>query len=254
MLTALVSVCSGVVIGLFLGVFGGGGSIMAVPLMLYAVGITDPHVAIGTSAVAVTVSALGNLALHARAGNVKWPCASAFAVSGAVGAFAGAVLGQMIDGGHLILGFALAMVGVGLSMLRRPTDAGDPNVHLNPPIARRLIPTGLAAGLASGFFGIGGGFLIVPGLVTAANMTFIHAVGSSLVAVATFAASTAASYAMAGLVRWDIAGFFIVGGLVGGFIGWSVSGYLGQRKALMQRTFSALIFATAAYLVVKAFD
>ncbi len=254
MLTALMSVCSGTVIGLFLGVFGGGGSIMAVPLMLYVVGITDPHVAIGTSAVAVMVSALGNLAIHARAGNVKWPCATAFAVSGAIGAFGGAKLGQMVNGAHLILGFAAAMVGVGISMLRRPTDAGDPGVHISPPIAKRLIPTGLAAGLASGFFGIGGGFLIVPGLVSAANMTFIHAVGSSLVAVTTFAASTAASYAIADLVRWDIAGFFIVGGLAGGLIGRSVSGYFGQRKALMQRAFSVLIFATAAYLVVKAIN
>jgi len=252
MLIPLVSICSGVVIGLLLGVFGGGGSIMAVPLMLYAVGITDPHIAIGTSAVAVTVSALGNLAIHTRAGNVKWPCATAFAVSGAIGAFVGAKIGQLVNGTHLIIGFAVAMVGVGVSMLRRPTDAGDPNVHINPPIAKRLIPTGLAAGLASGFFGIGGGFLIVPGLVSAANMTFIHAVGSSLVAVAAFAASTAASYAIADLVRWDIAGFFIVGGFLGGLIGRAASPYLGQRKALVQRAFSLLIFVTAAYLVVRA--
>ena len=89
MLTDLLTVLSGSAVGFFLGFLGGGGSIMAVPLLLYLVGIGDVHLAIGTSAVAVAVSAAFNLALHAKQGTVKWPCAIAFALSGSVGALLG---------------------------------------------------------------------------------------------------------------------------------------------------------------------
>ena len=81
----LAALLSGAVIGLFLGTFGGGGSVLAAPLLLYAVGVTDPHLAIGTSAAAVAAIALVSLAGHWRAGRVKWPCAALFAVSGFLG-------------------------------------------------------------------------------------------------------------------------------------------------------------------------
>jgi uncharacterized protein len=92
------AVVSGAIVGLVLGLLGGGGSILAVPLLLYLVGIKDPHVAIGTSAVAVSASAMINLILHARKGTIKWSCAIAFAGSGSVGALVGAALGKAADG------------------------------------------------------------------------------------------------------------------------------------------------------------
>lgn len=248
----LAAIGSGVGVGLLLGLLGGGGSILAVPLLLYVVGIADPHVAIGTAAVAVTASAVANLLLHARAGTVKWPCAVTYAGSGVAGAFAGAALGQAVDGHRLLLAFAAAMVGVAVSMFRRPEDAGDPNVHINAAIAARLIPTGALTGLASGFFGIGGGFLIVPGLMTAARMTILNAVGSSLVAVALFGASTAASYAWAGLVEWRPALFFVAGGVGGGLIARGLSPYFAQRKKRLSQIFAGVIILAAAYIVFKS--
>jgi uncharacterized protein len=92
------AVLSGGAVGFSLGLIGGGGSILAVPLLLYVVGISDAHVAIGTSALAVSVNAFGNLIGHWRAGNVKWPCAATFAVSGIVGAATGSTIGKLMDG------------------------------------------------------------------------------------------------------------------------------------------------------------
>ena len=92
------AVAGGAIIALLLGLFGGGGSVLATPLLLYIVGIADPHVAIGTGAAAVAVNAAANLAVQARAGTLKWPCALSFAGAGLAGSLAGAVLAQRVDG------------------------------------------------------------------------------------------------------------------------------------------------------------
>ncbi|MEQ9448942.1 MAG: sulfite exporter TauE/SafE family protein, partial [Rhodospirillaceae bacterium] len=149
----LLAVASGSIVGFFLGLLGGGGSIMAVPLLLYVVGVNDVHLAIGTSAVAVAASAAFSLVVHARGGTVKWRCAIAFAVSGSIGALFGAALGKATDGQHLALAFAAAMLGVGATMLLRKSREGDPDVQLSSKVALRLVPTGFATGAASGFFG-----------------------------------------------------------------------------------------------------
>ena len=188
---------SGGIVGLVLGLVGGGGSILAVPLLVYAVGVTSPHVAIGTSAIAVSLSALGNVVSHARAGNVKWRCAAVFASAGVFGAVAGSTVAKALDGQKLLVLFGALMIIVGITMLRSRSTAGNPEVRLSMTTARELLPLllgiGFAVGLLSGFFGIGGGFLIVPGLMLATGMPLTMAIGTSLVAVAAFGAATAAS-------------------------------------------------------------
>ncbi len=251
MLTEVLAVLSGTLVGFFLGLLGGGGSILAVPLLLYVVGVDDPHYAIGTSAVAVAASAAFSLAVHAKRKNVKWRCALTFAASGSVGALLGAALGKITDGQKLILAFSAAMVGVGISMLLRKSDAGDPNVHISPKVAARLMPTGLGTGIAAGFFGIGGGFLIVPGLIGAANMTMLNAIGSSLVAVTAFGAATAASYAVSGLIIWKQALVFTLGGAVGAVLGQLAGRKLADIKGALNKTFAAFIFVIAAYMAVR---
>ena len=156
------AVLSGGAVGFSLGLIGGGGSILAVPLLLYVVGIRDAHVAIGTSALSVATNAFANLIGHWRAGNVKWSCAATFAFAGIVGAAIGSTLGKLVDGQELLFLFALAMIAVSVAMLRPRAAGGNPNVRLTPWIAARLIAVGLVVGAISGFFGIGGGFLIVP--------------------------------------------------------------------------------------------
>ena len=243
---------SGAVVGLFLAVFGGGGSVLAAPLLLYFVGVADPHVAIGTSAAGVALNAMTGLTGHARAGRVKWPCASLFAVAGVTGAVAGSSLAKLVDGQHLLLFFALAMVLIALSMLRRPGSEGDVAVRLDRRLTLRLAPMGLGAGFAAGFFGIGGGFLIVPGLMAATGMTLMHAQASSLLSVAVFGASTSANYAVSGLVDWAIVLAMVVGGAVGTALGLPIARRLGERAALGRRLFAGLIILVAIYVAIRA--
>jgi uncharacterized membrane protein YfcA len=249
----LLSIGSGSLVGFSLGLLGGGGSILAVPLLVYVVGVRSTHLAIGTSALAVAVNAFANLIPHHRAHNVKWPCAAVFAVSGILGAAGGAALGKAIDGKQLLFLFGLLMVVVAVAMLTpRASRGGDPDVHLTPAIAVRLVGAGLAVGALSGFFGIGGGFLIVPALMLGAGLATINAVGTSLVSVGAFGLTTALSYAFAGMVDWRIAGFFILGGIAGGFAGTKLAGHLAARRALLTQVFAVAVLAVAAFILWRS--
>lgn len=168
---------SGSLVGFMLGLVGGGGSILAVPLMIYVVGVHDPHVAIGTSALAVAANAAVGLFHHARQRNVIWHC-----------------------GGM-------------------------------------------------GFFGIGGGFLVVPGLVGSTGMPMLNAVGTSLVAVTAFGLTTSLNYALSGLVDWPLAGVFIAGGAMGSLIGARVAKRLAGTAGRLTTVFAIVILIVAAYML-----
>ena len=240
---------SGTLVGFTLGLVGGGGSILAVPLMVYLVGVPSPHVAIGTSALAVAANAAANLVPHARAGNVKWRCAATYAAAGIAGAWIGSSLGKAFDGQKLLLLFALLMLVVGVLMLKGRDAIGNPSVRLSRDNAPRIAGFGAATGLFSGFFGIGGGFLIVPGLIASTGMPMINAVGSSLVAVTAFGLTTSLNYAASGLIDWPLAAVFITGGIVGGVIGAMVAKQLSGRKGLLNTVFAVLIFCVAGYMI-----
>lgn len=252
----LATLASGGVIGLILGLVGGGGSILAVPLLIYVVGVGSPHAAIGTAAVAVTVNALASLIGHARAGRVKWRCASVFAVSGMVGAALGAELGKAFDGKRLLVLFGLLMIGVGLSMLRQRRTAEAPDVRLTRESAvtllPRLVPIGLGVGLAAGFFGIGGGFLIVPGLILATAMPLPFAIGTSLVVVSALGLTTATSYATSGLVDWYVTALLVTGGIAGTIGGLALSKVLGTRKGLLERGFAGMVIIIGGYVATSS--
>ncbi len=240
---------SGAAVGLVLALIGGGGSILATPALLYIVGVSNPHMAIGTSALAVSLNAFANLITHARRGNVQWRCALVFAAAGIIGAAVGASVGKMTDAQILLPLFAVLMIIVGFAMLRRRDRAGEARVQLTRENAPRLISYGLGAGALSGFFGIGGGFLIVPGLIGATGMSMLHAIGSSLFSVGAFGATTAVSYALDGLVDWKIAGLFIAGGVIGGVMGTNLAEHLAKQRGMLQRVFAGVIFAVAAYML-----
>jgi uncharacterized membrane protein YfcA len=256
-LQGVLSVASGSLVGFTLGLVGGGGSILAVPLLVYVVGVPSPHVAIGTSAVAVAASAAANLAGHARANTVKWPCAIVFAVAGIAGATGGAQLGKMVDGERLLTLFGVLMVIVGLVMSTPRKSGGNPDIALTRESMLRLAPlliaVGFTVGLLSGFFGIGGGFLIVPGLIGATAMPLINAIGSSLVSVTAFGLTTAASYAWSGWVDWEIAGLFVVGGALGGMLGTRLAAHLAGYKHALSMTFSGIVVAVGLYVVARSF-
>ncbi len=251
----ILSVASGSLVGFVLGLVGGGGSIIAVPLLLYVVGIASPHAAIGTSAIAVALSALANLATQARAGKVKWRCAATFSAAGVVGAWVGSSLALRVPGDVLLPLFGLVMIVVGTVMALRKDAEGNPDVRLSFSTARELLPLllpiGFGVGALSGFFGIGGGFLIVPGLMLATGMPIAHAIATSLVAVAVFGAATASNYALSGLVDWRIAGFFVAGGVVGGLAGTFAGKRLGKRKSALAVTFAGFVVLIGIYIATK---
>lgn len=244
---------AGALIGLVLGAIGAGGSILATPLLVYVVGVGSPHEAIGVGAVAVAAAALANLAFKTRGGAVRWPCGLAFAGAGVIGALIGAQAGKAIDGQKLLALFGALMIMVGVLMARRRGAGGDPTVRLTrasaPTLAPRLAALGFAVGLLSGFFGIGGGFLIVPALMAAASLPIEMAVATSLVAVAAFGASTAASYAAAGLVDWRLAAVFVLGGLFGALPGDVIGRVLANRKPLLNGIFAAIVTLIGAFIV-----
>jgi len=242
---------SGALVGFTLGLVGGGGSILAVPLMVYVVGVGNPHVAIGTSALAVAVNAATGLVQHARAHTVRWRCGLMYAGAGVLGALGGSTLGKNFDGQKLLFLFAILMVVVGVLMLRSRAQRGNPDARCNRQNAPKMLAYGLGTGGFSGFFGIGGGFLIVPGLIAATDMAMINAVGTSLVAVTAFGLTTAANYAFSGLVDWILAITFIAGGVAGGFFGTAAARKLSGGSAL-KTVFALLIFAVAAYMLYRS--
>jgi len=249
----ILALLSGAMVGLVLALIGGGGSILATPLLLYVVGVRDPHMAIGTSALAVSVNAFANLVPHARAGNVRWRCAGVFTLAGVTGALIGAAIGKLTNAHILLPLFALAMIGVGVAMLQKRALDGASLITVTPGMAGRLGATGAGVGALSGFFGIGGGFLIVPGLMSASGMSLCCAIATSLIAVGAFGATTAATYAMSGWVDWRVAALFIAGGVVGGLGGAALNTKLANERGALQRVFAVVVFVAAAYVLWRSF-
>jgi uncharacterized protein len=255
--TAVLALLSGGLVGFTLGLIGGGGPILATPLLLYVVGVAQPHIAIGTGALAVSVNAFANFAGHWRAGNVRWGSAIAFALFGVIGAFVGSTVGKAFDGQKLLFLFALIMIVVGALMLRsgsaraKVEAADDVVASHRPAFSMKLVIVALAVGALSGFFGIGGGFLIVPGLLFATDMPLINAIGTSLFAVGTFGLATAVNYALSGFIDWPIAAEYIAGGLVGGFLGLRLACHLAGYKGVLNRIFATVIFAVALYMLYR---
>ncbi|MDP1586025.1 MAG: sulfite exporter TauE/SafE family protein [Bradyrhizobium sp.] len=247
----VLGLASGALVGFSLGLVGGGGSILAVPLMVYVVGVPNAHVAIGTSAIAVAANAAINLSNHARGGTVIWSCALPFAAAGIIGAFAGSILGKMMDGQKLLALFALLMLVIAVLMLKTRSRIGLPDVQMTLANTPAILGLGLATGALSGFFGIGGGFLIVPALMLATGMSIMNAISSSLVAVTAFGLTTAASYAWSGLISWSLAGLFVAGGIAGGVIGTRSARLLSERRGALNIVFAAVIIAVALYMLAR---
>jgi uncharacterized membrane protein YfcA len=242
--------------GLAIGLIGGGGSILAVPLLVYVVGAGSPHIAVGTAAVAVTLNATSGLVSHARAANVKWPCAAVFAAAGVIGAALGAEAGKAVEGERLLAAFGVLLIVIGALLFRARRTPAQPDVRLSRDTAAhllpRLVPIGLGVGLLAGFFGIGGGFLIVPGLVLATAMPMSTAIGTSLVIVTALGATTAVSYAWSGLVDWRLTALLVLGGAIGSTIGMRLGRRLASRKRALEVAFAGIVIAIGALVIIES--
>ena len=245
------SIISGVTVGFSLGMIGGGGSVLAVPLLLYVVGVRDTHLAIGTSALAVGVIAGINLLNHKKLGNIRIKKGLFFAIPGIAGTLVGAQLGLWTPAENLLILFAGFMGVVGFLMLKRNATKhevtnGNSNLIL---LKKNVSLSGFSVGVLAGYFGIGGGFLIVPTIMYSGGLNIIQAIGTSLVSVSSFGLTTAARYFVAGQVDLIIAALLIVGGVVGGYLGAKASERIPKEN--LSKIFAALLFVIATYIVIR---
>ncbi len=210
-----------VFVGVALGLLGGGGSILTVPLLAYVAGM-DAKQAIATSLLVVGVTSAVGAISHARAGRVQWRTGLIFGGAGMVGAYGGGLLARFIPGTFLLIGFAVMMIATAIAMLRgRKTredgaDAAAGGHHLPVP---KIIAEGLVVGLVTGLVGAGGGFLVVPALALLGGLPMPVAVGTSLVVIAMKSFAGLGGYLSSVQIDWPVAlgvtGAAVVGALVG---------------------------------------
>lgn len=244
---------SGLSIGFALGLVGGGAGTLSVPLLLYFVKVGDAHVAIGTTAAAISATALVNLVSYARAGLVQWRTGAVFAAAGMAGAFAGSRWSLRVDGGALMLLLA-AIVAVVALLMFSPVQAASGGMAASgaPGRAFATAGAGVAVGGVAGFFGISGGFLSVPALHFIARVPMLEAVASSLVSVVAFGSTTAANYALAGKVNAPLALALVVGGVVGGHGGMRMAKAIAVKGHALRRIFAGLLLLIATYIAYRS--
>lgn len=218
-LTYFFALLSGLFSGGALGLTGGGGSILAVPLLVYLVG-ENIHLAIGTSLVAVGVTSLISSASYMRQSLVKFKIALLMAAPGLVSTYLGALINKQIKGPVLLLIFALLMIYIGYMMASKKTPEKKEITGQKSINYPRILILGFITGFASGFFGIGGGFLLVPALFLGANLKMKEAIATSLFIIFLFGMFGLASYMVQGReINLVISTVFVAGGSLGGIIG-----------------------------------
>lgn len=251
----MAAILVGCLIGFVLSLVGGGGSVLATPLLVYVVGLGSPHLAVGTSALSVGLTASLNLVLQARQARVNWPCAVLFSAAGVAGALLGSTLGKAYDGHRLLGAFGVLMCAMAVMTVcwRPPAAVPPPSEARNGRVERRvrLLGYGLCVGGLAGFFGIGGGMLSTPAIASASGMAVEAAVGSSLLAVAAFGFVTAGNYALSGMVDWQVAALFALGGPIGGWAGLALTRVLGPRRSNLRFVLAAILAGVGASLVLR---
>lgn len=250
-LTLFLSIISGIIVGFSLGLVGGGGSVLAVPLLLYVVGVKDVHVAIGTSALAIGIIAMVHLLSHKRKGHLKIKKGIKFALPGIVGTLIGSQIGLWTRAEYLLILFAVFMVAIGIFMIKKKTTLVETTSKNSGLVLlkKNLSLSGFSVGILAGYFGIGGGFLIVPTMMYSGGLNIMQAIGTSLVSVSSFGLVTAGRYLISGNVDLIIAILIIIGGVLGGYLGIRTSEKIPKEN--LAKIFSILLFAVAAYIIAN---
>ena len=248
-MTTILAIFFGGLIGLLLGLVGGGGSILTVPILVYVIG-QGVHEATATSLVIVGATALAGTVPHAREGRVALQTAVLFGGAGIAGAFAGAWLNARASGPLILLLFGTLMLFVAARMaLQR-----DPAEATTETTAQRgfhwtVLAAGLVVGVMTGFFGVGGGFLIVPALVLVLGFQMRLAVGTSLLIIAINSGAGALAHLRTGGFDLPLALLFIIGGFAGATFGGRLAGRIDEAK--LTRGFAALVALVGLYLIVR---
>jgi len=246
---ALLAVPFGVAIGLALGLVGGGGSILAVPVLVYVLG--EPVKEATTASLAIVgTTALVGAADHARVGRARGRIAVVFGFGGAGGAVAGTALNRLADAHQLLLAFALVMLGSAYAMLRGRGVEQHEETHANVrTLAIRILPVGVGVGVLTGFFGVGGGFVIVPALVLLLGLPMPVAIGTSLLVIALTSAAAFAAHLASGSVDWAVVIAFTAAAIVGTLAGSTAGRHLSGVR--LTQVFAAMIISVACFLIAK---
>ncbi|MGM0385974.1 MAG: sulfite exporter TauE/SafE family protein [Actinomycetota bacterium] len=246
----------GLVVGATLGALGGGGAILTVPALIYLLG-QEPLVATTGSLVIVGASALVGMVPHHRAGNLRVRQGLTFGLAGIVGSFGGSALSRQVDPVVLLVAFATLMLLVAVLMarrLRRSPRGATTSDTPEPSTARRLallLTTATGVGLLTGFFGVGGGFAVVPALTLVLGFPIRAAVGTSLLVIAVNSATALASRLVLGIegLDWPLVGTFALGAVIGSLLGGRVSAKADPRHLTV--AFIAMLLAIAVLMLAR---
>jgi uncharacterized membrane protein YfcA len=250
----LVAAGFGLLIGTALGLLGGGGSILAVPALVYGVGESVTSAVTASLFIVGVSSALGAVP-RARTRQVRWSVAAVFGVAGAATAFGGSAIGQAVSPQVLLLAFAGLMIVVAARMLVAPAEAravcAAPGGKIQwRTCLPRAVAAGAVVGLLTGLFGVGGGFLIVPALLLLLGLDMNVAIGTSLVIIVVNSAAGLAAHIQRSSLDWPVTLTF-AGAAVAASL---AAGHLGSRieAGRLQRWFAILIIAVAVFVAVAA--
>lgn len=240
----LLPLVAGLALGLLLGMLGGGGGIIAVPVLL-ALGL--PYAAATTtSLVVVFIGAIAGLVMHGRSGRVDWRVGATFGLVGSVGAVLGSRLSTVVDTRLQLVGFVMLLLVAAFAMLRRRT-APTADDAVTTMRWGRVVLLATGVGLITGFFGVGGGFIAVPALVLAVGMPMRRASATALLVIAI---NTSVAFVAHGASHLDLQLTAVIAAAtaVGAVLGALMQGRV--NAASLQRAFGVLLLLVAAYEAV----
>lgn len=240
------AVALAVLVGVSLGLLGGGGSILTVPLLTYVAG-QDPKNAIATSLLVVGVTSAVGAVTHARAGRVRWKLAGIFGAAAMAGAYGGGRLAEFVPGNVLLIGFAVIMIAAAVAMLRGRRDLADETAGRLPVV--KILLQGAGVGLISGLVGAGGGFLLVPALALLGGLPMPVAVGTSLVVISMQSFAGLAGHLATDSIDWKLAGMITAAAVAGSVVG----GLLISRvdPGVLRKAFGWFVLVMAAVVLAR---
>jgi len=234
-------------VGVSLGLLGGGGSILTVPILIYVADL-EPKEAIATSLFVVGVTAAAGVVNHARGGRVRWRTGLLFGAAGMAGAFAGGLLGGKVPDTILLVGFAVMMIATAAAMLRgrRPVDPA--RAHIELPVLAVLLD-GAVVGLVTGLVGAGGGFLVVPALALLGGLPMPVAVGTSLLIIAMKSGAGLAGYLTSVHIDWSLTLAITAVAVLGSVVGGRLAGRI--PEAVLTKTFGWFVLVMGTFVVLQ---
>lgn len=244
----ILGVALSLLVGVSLGLLGGGGSILTVPLLVYVLGL-PAHEAIAMSLLVVGTTSAAALIPHALAGRVRWRTGLVFGLAGMIGAYGGGRVAKFVPSGALLLLFGAMMLVMAIAMLRgrRSSQADVAAVERKQLALGKVLALGLLVGAVTGLVGAGGGFVIVPALVLLAGLPMDIAVGTSLVVIAMNSFAGFAGYVGSTSIDWRLAGMVTAAAVIGSLLGGRLVGMVSPEK--LRRGFAVFVVAMAVFIL-----